>query len=106
MPDPVRTGKLDDELCREFGRVFGEIRIDTLLPPVRAFGAETQTLRRAEGRVGVEVRSLEQDVRRVRADLRLLAAHDPGERNRPPSVGDHQVVRLERAFDAVERAQL
>ena len=86
--------------------MLGEIRIDTLLPAVRAFGAETQALRRAEGRVGVEVRSLEQDVGGVLADLRLLAAHDPGERDRPLSVGDHQVVRLELTFDAVERAQL
>ena len=40
------------------------------------------------------------------ADLGLLAAHDPGERDRALGVGDHQVVRLELTFDAVERAQL
>ena len=39
------------------------------------------------------------------ADLGLLAAHDPGERDRALGVGDHQVVGHELAVDAVERAQ-
>ena len=55
--------------------------------------------------VRLEVRRLEQDVGRRLADLRLLAAHDPGERDRALAVGDHQVGRLELPVDAVERAQ-
>ena len=54
----------------------------------------------------LEVRGLEQDVGRLVADLGLLAAHDPGERDRALGVGDHEVARLELAVDAVERAQL
>ncbi len=42
---------------------------------------------------------------RVVADLGLLPAHDPGERDGARLVGDHEVVRLQRALDAVERAE-
>ncbi len=55
--------------------------------------------------VRLEVRGLEQHRRRRLADLGLLAAHDPGERDRALGVGDHQVVGDELAVDAVERAQ-
>ena len=44
-------------------------------------------------------------MRRGLADLGLLAAHDPGERDRAVGVGDHEVVGDERALDAVERRQ-
>ena len=39
-------------------------------------------------------------------ELGLLAAHDPGERDRALRVGDHEIGRLELAQLAVERAQL
>ena len=44
-------------------------------------------------------------VRRV-AHLRLLAAHDPGERDRALGVGDHEVALVELALGAVERPEL
>ena len=56
--------------------------------------------------VRLEVRRLEQDGRGRLADLGLLAAHDPGERDGALGVGDHEVVGGERARDAVERRQL
>ena len=79
---PARTRMLDDQLRRELCCLLGEIRIDSLLPAVRALRAEPQALRGAEDRVRLEVRGLEQDLRGVCADLRLLAAHDPRERDR------------------------
>ena len=82
VTDPARTRELDDELRGELRRLLGEIGVDALLPAVRAFGAEPQPLRRAEDRVRLEVRGLEQDLGRLLADLRLLAAHDSRERDR------------------------
>ena len=102
---PARAGQLDDELCRKLCRLLGEIRVDALLPAVRALGAESQALRVRKVVYGSKFAASSRIVRRVRADLRLLAAHDPRERDRALTVGDHQVVRLELAFDAVERTQ-
>ena len=55
--------------------------------------------------VRLEVRRLEQHRRGRLADLGLLAAHDPGERDRALAVGDHQIGRRQVALDAVERPQ-
>ena len=41
----------------------------------------------------------------VSLDLGLLAAHDPGERDRALGVGDHEVGGLELPVDAVEGAE-
>ena len=46
-------------------------------------------VRQSSGRL--EVCRLEQDLGRRVRDLRLLPAHDPGERDRPLGVGDHQI---------------
>ena len=56
--------------------------------------------------VRLEVRRLEEHRRRRLADLGLLAAHDPGERDGAVGVGDHEIVGDELARDAVERRQL
>ena len=103
--DPRRARQLEQQLGREVGGRLGEVRVDALLPAVRALGAEAQPLRGEVDAVRLEVRGLEQDGRRLVADLGLLAAHDPGERDRALGVGDHQVVGRELAVDAVERAQ-
>ena len=67
---------------REVGRRPGEVRVDALLPAVRALGAQALALGGEVDPVRLEVRGLEQDGGRAVADLRLLAAHDPGERDR------------------------
>ncbi len=103
---PARAGQLDDQLRRERRRRAGEIRVDALLPAVRALGAEREPLRAAEDPDRLEVRRLEQDARRRLGDLGLLAAHDPGERDRALRVGDHQVGRVELAQRPVERLHL
>ena len=54
----------------------------------------------------LEVRGLEQDIGRRLPDLRLEAAHDPGDRDRAQRVADQQVAQLEPPFDAVERHDL
>ena len=86
--------------------MLGEVRVDALLPAVGALGAQAQALRAAEDPGGLEVGRLEQDGGRLVADLGLLAAHDPREGDRALGVADQQVLGLERAVDAVERAQL
>jgi len=54
---------------------------------------------------GREVRRLQQDRRRHRADLGRAAAHHAGERDRTAAVGDEQVLGVERAVLAVQGGQ-
>ncbi len=54
----------------------------------------------------LEVRGLEEDVRRLGPHLGLLAAHDRGERDRLFRVRDHEDGAVELAVGAVERAHL
>ena len=103
VPDPLGAGRRDDQLGRELRRLLGQVRVDALLPAVRALGAQAQALGGAVEAGRLEVRGLEQDVGRPFADLGLLAAHDPGDRDGPLGVGDHEVGLLEAAIDAVER---
>ena len=84
-------------------RQLGGVRIDSLLPSRRGFGSQTQPARRAQDRQRIEVRSLEQDVRGLGADLAVLAAHDPGDRDRAARVGDYQILRCELALFPVQR---
>ena len=103
---PARAGELDDQLRSERRRPGCEVRIDALLPAIRSLGAQTETLRRAEDGVRLEVRGLQEDVGGRLRDLGLLAAHDSREGDRTLCVGDHQIGRIELAELAVERAQL
>ena len=59
-----------------------EVRIDALLPAVRALGAQRMALGAPEDRARLEVGGLEQDGRRLLGDLCLEPAHDPGEGDR------------------------
>ena len=65
VADPARTRKLDEQLVASVAACSREIRIDALLPAVRALRAQAQALGGAEDRVRLEVRGLEQDLRRV-----------------------------------------
>ena len=100
-----RPGQLEHERGRQVRGRLGEVRIDALLPAVRALGAKTEPLAGREEAVRLEVRRLEQHRLGRFADLRLLSAHDPRERHRAIGVGDHQVGRHELAVDAVEGAE-
>ena len=90
----VAPGQLEQQPVASSAAGLGEVRVDALLPAVRALGAQPQPLGRAEDAVRLEVRGLEQHARRRVADLGLLAAHDPGERDAALGVGDHEVVGL------------
>ena len=105
-PGPARAAQLDDQLRRVGRRRPGHVRVDALLPAVRALGAQRVPLGAAQDPDRLEVRRLEQDVRRRGGDLGLLAAHDPGEPDRALAVGDHEILRAQRALDAVERPHL
>ena len=106
VPGPARAGERDEQLGRVDRRLLGGVRVDALLPARRRVGAEPQPPRGAQHRQRVEVRRLEQEVRRLVAHLAVLAAHDPGDRDGPLRVGDHEVGRRELALVAVERADL
>ena len=70
----------------------------------RRLGLEAQPLARAPDRRRVEIRALEHDVARRGADLGVVAAHHAADGARPIAVGDDEHVGLERAVDAIERA--
>ena len=103
---PARAGQVDEELGRKLGRRLREVRVDALLPATRRLGAQAQPLGGAKDPDRLEVGGLEQELARLLVDLALERAHDPGDRNRPLGVGDHEVVLVERAHGAVERGHL
>ena len=83
------------------------LRVDAALEPLGRLAGQLVPAGGAGDRDRVEVRGLEdQVVVRSVLDGRRLAAHDPGQGDRPRVVGDHQVLGVERARDVVERAQL
>ena len=93
-----RAGRLgarevDQEPAREHGRRLGRIRVDALLPLVRALGAEREPLGRLEDPDRLEVRRLEQHVGGLVGDLGLEPAHDRGERDRLLAVRDQEIAR-------------
>ena len=79
---PLRARQLEDELGRKRGRLGSKVRVDALLPAVRALGAERMPLGAPQDADRLEVGGLEEDVRRPLPDLGVLAAHDPGEGDR------------------------
>jgi hypothetical protein len=103
---PPRAGQLEDELGRERGRLRSKVRVDALLPAVRALGAERMPLGASQDADRLEVGGLEEDVRRPLPDLGVLAAHDPGEGDRPFGVGDDEILRVELARVPVESGEL
>ncbi len=106
MPGHARTREVDEHPAREYRRGLGEVRVDALLPAIGSSRAEPEALGGAENPERLEVRCLEEHVRRRVRDLAVLAAHDRRERDRALAVRDEQVVRLEPAQRAVERAHL
>ncbi len=100
------AGEVDEETAREHGGRLGGVRVDALLPAVRAFGAKAEPLGCPQDPDRLEVRCLEQHLGRLVGDLAVRAAHDRRERHGLRAVGDQQVARVERPQRAVERAQL
>ena len=100
-----RAREVDDQAARELRGRLREIRVDALLPAIRARGPERMPFGAPQDPERLEVRCLEQHLGRLVPDLALLAAHDRGERDGPVGVGDHEIRRLELPFDAVERTQ-
>ena len=80
--------------------------VDALLPAVRGLAAQPEALGAAQDADGLEVGGLEQDVRGRVGNLAVLAAHDPGDRERTLAVGDQEVGRVELAEDAVQGSDL
>ncbi len=100
------AGEVDEQPAREHRRRLGEMRVDALLPAIGAVRAECETLRRAHDPERLEVRRLEQHLRRVVAHLAVEAAHDRRQGNRALAVGDQQVALVELPQRAVEGRQL
>ena len=103
---PVCARRLDEQLGRENGGLPCDVRIDALLPAVRRLAAQAEPLGRAQDADRLEVRRLEQDVRRRLGDLGLEAAHDAGDGHGAKRVRDEEVGGLERPLDAVQGDEL
>ena len=106
VAEPAGFGELAEQLSCERRRLGRELRIDPLLPAVRPLSPQLEPLGRPQERERLEVGRLEQDLGARVAHLRLLPAHDPGERDCPLRVGDHEVLLVELTLDAVERPEL
>src|SRR5262249_8557097 len=103
---PACPGELDDQLRGKPGSWLGEMRVDALLPAVRALRPKAQPLRGLEDADRLEVGSLKEHQGRRVADLALETAHDRRERDGPLSVRDDEVGWNEAAEVAVEGAKL
>ena len=106
VPRHPRAGQVDEQTARENGRVLGEMRVDALLPAVRAGRAQREPLGRALDAERLEVRRLEEHLGRRVGDLAVLATHDRGQRDGALAVRDQQVGSLETPERPVERAEL
>ena len=80
--------------------------IDALLPAVRSLGAQRMALGAPENPDRLEVRRLEEHVRRLLRHLGVEPAHDPGEGDCALGVRDHEVGRVELSRIAVEGREL
>ena len=101
-----RPGEIDEQAAREDRRGLGEVRVDALLPAIRAGGAQAEALRGSEDAERLEVRGFQQHLGRVLRDLALLASHDRRQSDGLLTVGDHEIVRSEPPQRSVERPQL
>src|SRR6185312_12096016 len=70
---------------------------------VAGFAAQAERFTRATDVRRIEICALDEHVFGVVVNLRVLAAHDAGERNAFLLVGDQEHVAVQRAFDVVER---
>jgi hypothetical protein len=100
------AGELGQQPRRPVDRAPHAGRVDLALEAVRRLGRQAEPARRAAHAARVEVRALEEDVGRARGHLGLGAAHYAGDRDRALGVGDHEVVRGERARGTVQRRDL
>ena len=98
----ARAGERDDQLARVDRGLLGRVGVDALLEARRRLAAEPEAPGGAQHGEGFEVRRLEQQVGRLVAHLAVLAAHDPGDRDRPARVGDDEIRRSELPLVAVE----
>ena len=88
------AGQLGEQARGAIGGARDAVRIDAALEAIRRLAAQAEALRGAAHAGRRELRALDQDVARGRADLGLGAAHHAGDRDRALGVGDHQVVRV------------
>jgi hypothetical protein len=107
--DRARHGGAAGQLGEQGGGVGEDVgdgaRIDPALEAVAGLGVHGVTARGAAHAARGEVRALQQHARGAGADLAVGSAHHPGQTHRALAVGDHQVVRVELALDAVEGHQ-
>ena len=100
---------LDQERDRPRDRHRRQLGVDAALEPLGRLAGQLVPARGAGDRDRVEVRGLDEQVGRRRADLAVPAAHDgretdgPGTAHPVGAVGDEQVLGVERAVDVVER---
>ncbi len=100
------AGQLDQQLDHAGGRRIRDIRVDTALEAPGRLARQLVPPGAARDRHRVEVRGLDQYIRRRAGDLCRSPAHHTGEADRARPVRDQQVLRVERPRLAVEGLQL
>ena len=96
LPASSAAGEIDDHPAGQHRGGLGEIRVDALLPAVRALGAEAEPLRRLAARRSARSSPPRAAPRSSPSTTSLSgAAHDRGQRNRLLAVGDQQVALVD-----------
>ena len=104
--DGGAAGELDQEVDGALGGDAGNVPVHAAFEALGGLGRQLVAAAGAGDRDFLEVRRLDQDRRRRVADLGGGAAHHAGNADRAGGVGDEEVFGVERAFLAVQGAQL
>ena len=106
-PPRVRRVMTEDELCRATAReIHTPVRVAAALEAVAGIRAQAERLARVADVRRREIGRLQQHVHRLIIDLRVLPAHDTGERDALGFVGDQQILRGQPILLAVQRLEL
>ena len=73
---------------------------------MRSIRVQQMPLRRTPHHARIEPRRLHQNIPGLRRNHRVPAAHHTSKAQRLLLIGDHQIIRIEKALHAIERAQL
>ena len=105
LDDPGRhlaPGELGDEPCGPIRCAGDAVAVHAALEAVGGLAVQAVPTRAAPHGGRVEVRALDQHVAGRVADLAVVAAHHPRDRDRPLVVGDDEIARIEGAILAIQ----
>jgi hypothetical protein len=102
----ARASELDEELAREHRRRLGQVRVDALLPAVRALRAQPEPLRALELPIGSKFAASSSTAVVVSVTSVSRPPISPASATGRWAVGEHEVALVQLAELPVERPQL